>query len=383
MKSILIIPSWYDTPNNKIRGSFFKEQALALREMGYKVTVLYSEVYSWKNIHEFIRVRKVRQYEENGVNVIRNAVLRKPKSGLVGIAKTYIKSITKLYDDHINNKIHIDLIHAHSAIWGGCAAEKICRVHDMKYIVTEHYSGVMRNSTPIEMKRSIRDVYKNSKTNVAVSQALANAMEQHFDAKNTTIIPNMVDVSKFDVGCDESYDSQFTFFALSNLFEGKAVDVLVRAFSEVVAINPKSKLLIGGDGPEREKIIKLISELKLEKNIELLGRLDRYKVNENMQKCNAFIHTSRFETFGIVLIEALACGKPVISTKSGGPNQFINDENGILIDVDDVKGISSAMLLLVENINTYNSSDIRKYCIQNFSEDVVMAKVTHLYEKMI
>ena len=102
-----------------------------------------------------------------------------------------------------------------------------------------------------------------------------------------------------------------------------------------------------------------------------------------MRKSDAFILTSRFETFGVVLTEALACGIPIISTKTSGPMYIVNDENGILVEIDDEQGIANAMLDMKKNYSLYNKKIIRENCESLYSKEVITNKLVNEYERQL
>ena len=107
------------------------------------------------------------------------------------------------------------------------------------------------------------------------------------------------------------------------------------------------------------------------------------KLLEEYQTANAFVLASRFEAFGVVFIEALSAGLPVIGTKSGGPEEIINDANGILVDINNVDQLSNAMEVLYKNYNMYNPEIIRKYAIDNYSEDIIADQIIEKYNYVI
>ena len=100
--------------------------------------------------------------------------------------------------------------------------------------------------------------------------------------------------------------------------EKKGQADLLRAFAERFAGDPSVRLGIGGDGPERGRLHELAGSLAIAEQVDWLGALDRDGVRQAMCEADAFVLPSRLETFGVVVIEALACGLPVVATRSGG-----------------------------------------------------------------
>ncbi|MFA6661181.1 MAG: glycosyltransferase, partial [Bacilli bacterium] len=90
-----------------------------------------------------------------------------------------------------------------------------------------------------------------------------------------------------------------------------------------------------------------------------------------------------FETFGVVLIEALALGKPVISTRSGGPEDIVEETNGLLVPTNDREALGKAMQYMVENYNTYNPQEIQQRCHEKFSEASVAKRLVNVYQQVL
>jgi glycosyltransferase involved in cell wall biosynthesis len=99
-----------------------------------------------------------------------------------------------------------------------------------------------------------------------------------------------------------------------------------------------------------------------------------------MQNCDVFVLSSIVETFGVVLIEVLAVGKPVVATKCGGPEDIVNQDNGILVPTKDVHALAEAMYNIYLNINKYDASLIRNDCISRFGKDSFVEKLRHIYK---
>ena len=104
---------------------------------------------------------------------------------------------------------------------------------------------------------------------------------------------------------------------------------------------------------------------------------------KQFRNCDVYILPSRHESFGVSYIEAMACGKPVIATDCGGPADFVNSENGILVPVGNVEEISNAILNMAENYKTYDPEEIRKFFLNTFSRKVVSSEIFHLYEEVV
>jgi glycosyltransferase involved in cell wall biosynthesis len=102
-----------------------------------------------------------------------------------------------------------------------------------------------------------------------------------------------------------------------------------------------------------------------------------------MQACDVFVLPSLVETFGVVVIEAMACGKPVIATTCGGPENFLLSEHGILVPPGDPEALASAMSLILSKLADYNPSSIRRYALTNFGSETFAENIIGIYEKIL
>lgn len=112
----------------------------------------------------------------------------------------------------------------------------------------------------------------------------------------------------------------------------------------------------------------------------MLGQLTRQEVVEKMHECDVFVLASDFETFGVVYIEALACGKPVIGTRNGGAEDIINETNGVLIDIDNVAQLSDTMKKMYTNEIKFDSNKIAEYTHKRYSSENVAAQLISIYK---
>jgi len=160
------------------------------------------------------------------------------------------------------------------------------------------------------------------------------------------------------------------------LNNGKGFDTLLKAFRIAAGKYTDSRLLIMGDGPERSNLTALAERLGLKGRVEFYGAYVRKEFAEALGESDAFVLASRGETFGVVCIEALACGLPVVATRCGGPEDFVNEANGLLVPVDDAEAFAKAMLEIRENIGSYDSAAISRFARETFSARAVAEKLT-------
>ena len=156
---------------------------------------------------------------------------------------------------------------------------------------------------------------------------------------------------------------------------------LIRAFARVFRDEDVS-LRIGGDGSTRSFLEDIAKELKIDEKITFLGALSREEVAQEMKKCDAFALPSEHETFGVVYIEALACGKPVIGAYNGGAEDIINERNGIIALKNNVNDLGKALKWIRNNYSDYDNLKIREEVVSKYSEGILIEKLKGVYKEV-
>lgn len=380
---IMVIPSWYASSRNKVHGSFFKEQFKALSNAGIKVTVAYNEIWPITMLGRIKENRGIEFSIEDNLKTYRYKDFNYlPKNPLM--FRSFNKRMDKLYKEIVEKEGKIDIIHAHSALWGGISAQYISNKYNIPLVLTEHSSLKYARYVKESYKKYIYKAYDKADALIAVGNGLKNEMKNYTN-NDIKVIHNMVDLKKFniDIKSSEKNNSEDTFnmFSCAFLEEGKGMGNLIEAF--YLAFKSKDAILrIGGDGSLREKLEGMIKELGMENQIFLLGALSREDVAKEMKNCKCFALASEHETFGVVYIEALACGKPVIGTYNGGADDIIKDYNGIIIEKKDVEKLKDALVKMKNEYKTYDKNEIREKTILSYSENVLVEKLKGVYKEI-
>ena len=377
---IMFIPSWYSNVRNKVHGSFFKEQASELQKAGVKVTVAYNEVWPLTMIGKIHEEKGLNYNIEDGLKTYRyknyNYI---PKNALM--FKVFNKRMEKLYKEIVKKEGPIDIIHAQSSLWGGISAAYISEKYNIPLVITEHSSvergPYVKNSYVPFIKHS----FKKAKKVITVGNGLKNEIQALSGRNDIEVIGNLVDLSKFTIK-KRIQNEKFIFFSLAFLEGEKGFDTLIKAFAKKFK-DKEAMLYIGGDGSQRAWLEALAQENGVKKQIIFLGALSRDDVAKWMNKCDCFVLPSRYETFGVVYIEALASGRPVIGALNGGAEDIINNLNGYLVPIDDIDKLAEKMLELYKKIDSYNEEEIRSDCLKRFSPEVIVNKIISVYKEVL
>ena len=378
---VMFIPSWYDNNRNKVHGSFFREQATKLQESGVKVTVAYNEIWPLTLIGKvkeksglsFNIEKGLRTYRYKNYNFI-------PKHQLM--FNIFDKRMEKLYKEVVKKEGKVDVIHAQSSLWGGISAAYVAKKYNIPLVITEHSSVKRGQYVRESYYKRIVNSYKSADSIIAVGNGLKKEIEELTSRKDIKVIGNLVDLSLFNIRNIKRENDEFIFFSVAFLEGEKGLDTLIKAFS-MRFNNEKVRLVIGGDGSQRQWLEGIAKNEGIENQVTFTGALSREEVAEWMNKCDAFVLPSRYETFGVVYIEALASGKPVIGTFNGGAEDIVTKDVGILVNIDNIKELSYAMEYIRKNNKEYQHDKLRKYCTEKFSANVIIKKIINVYKEVI
>ena len=358
-----------------LNGIFEFDQAKALAKVGHDVAML---VIDYRSI-SYKRRYGCFAYEKDGVHVFELSL----PLGIYRRALPILQHfLVRLYKKAVKSFGKPDIIHAHFYSIAAIASV-LKKKFKIPFVITEHSSKLNKNILEISKidARLARKAYKNADSVVAVSKALAVNLKNNFGV-DAQIIPNIVDVSEFQY-VKRGYKADYVFISVGNHIKIKGFDLLIEAFAEAFKDERGVMMQIVGDGPESDNLQCLIDQLGLQEQIILLGERPRNQLNEYYQKSDAFVLASRSETFGVAFIEAMATGLPVIATACGGPNDFVDEQNGYLIPVDDKKALVEALRKMKKNSTSFNLLEISEKCIGKFSPENIGNALTNVYQEFI
>jgi glycosyltransferase involved in cell wall biosynthesis len=387
--NIVVLPSWFPPEG----GEFFAQQARSLARLGHNVTVCVAKSVTLRTPVLWLRALFTLIYgpkhsHDSGLAVysLTYPTLRLGSTFKIELYSFFLSWCFRRATKHLQEP---DIIHVHSVIWAGVAAERISRRIARPYFVTEHRSrfvenGFVSSSDRREMNQDhTREALAGASKVAAVSSSMLPALRRlsGLNASRLTVIPNMVDVDFFQPRpLIEGLD--FRFFSLGNLVALKGFLDLVEAFSLVTRERP-SELVIGGEGPHRRALEQRIRDLGLTDTVILKGNLSRLGVRQEMSNANSFVLASHYEAFGVVFIEAMAMGLPLIGTRSGGPEEVITSEVGLLSDVGDIEGLAANMKRMIDAHGDFDRTRIRQRAVDLYSEDVIARRLTDEFEDVI
>lgn len=394
--NILVLPSWYPNEVSPLGGIFVQEQAKAYAELNPLDNVIvskwndgYCEVTPRKPISLLRALWKSINTKVSDVQIENNFYEFYTPSRIVWSRKLPFGGYNSLYNSFRKTFIRvrkafgsIDVIHAHVSYPAGYLASRLAKEFNLPLVLTEHMSPFpfdryLKDGKPI---KEISQAFRNANQVIAVSSSLQKKI-QSFGLPCHQVIPNFIDDKKFTPVIKRG--TKFRFFTLCGISEQKGIDVLIKAISLLAPpLNENLEFFIGGEGVQLGYYKRLAESMGLT-NVHWLGQVSRVEAPRLFQAAHAYIMLSRHETFGIVYAEAIATGIPVIATRCGGPEDIINEINGLLVEVDNHEKTRSAIEYIYANYSKFDPQEIRKDFEKRFGKTIFAEKLKQAYRSAI
>ena len=394
---VLVISHMYPSRFNEIGGIFVHEQVKALVAKGIKVQVVSPVPWTpfpinylsskWK---KYSAVPEKTVYE--GINIWYPRYVTFPRAWFFASSGQRMYLGIKDVVLKIYQKFQFDLIHAHVALPDGYAGIKIAQKYKKPLIVTIHGQDLQQTIFKSEKcKRNIEKVINFSEKTIVVSKKLKRIGEKCLQVNNNEIIVVSNGINKNDIHTKtnkyfQEYKGKNIILSVSHLIKTKGIDLNLKAISKLKRKYPNIIYLIIGEGKEKKNLEDLVNNLNLQDIVKFIGEVFHHKVMKYMAACDIFSLPSWSESFGVVYLEAMAHGKPVIGCKGEGIEDFVeNGKMGLLVKSKDVGGLTEAMDYLFSNPDEARAigKRARKLVLENYTWEKNAEKTIEVYREVL
>jgi glycosyltransferase involved in cell wall biosynthesis len=375
---VLFISKWYPNELDPQLGDFIKKQAQALSKF-VKVTV----IFPCQNDVDKIEVNQ----EGNFTEVIS---YYKPKRGLDPITRRLInwKRYRKAFDKGLK-EIQFKpekntVVHAHILNRSAVLAKQIAKKFKLPWIISEQSSEYLpqhggRSTLKVQIGKALAS---QANEMITPSAFLKRNLEKIGFRPNIKVVSNICltneKVSEYPA------PNPFIFLMVADLHdEVKNISGLIKTFSKVNAQNENTELWIIGGGADEKKLKEQAAETICHAKIKFLGRMTQPKVQTYFKKVHCLVVNSWVETFSVVCTEALANGRPVISTKCGGPEEIIKKGYGWLFEPGDYDELKAYMLRMIEQHQNFNPDKIASEIRASFSPESTARALLNIYNQVL
>ncbi|MFP4227851.1 MAG: glycosyltransferase [Salinivenus sp.] len=385
---VLVLPSWYPTTEAPRTGIYFVEQIQCLQDAGLQMGVVYPEQQSLRRCSWAALRQKHWQTEWTdtfGVPTLRqygwNVWWRFPPGQRVRVQRA-----VRLGRRYVERHGVPDLIHAQSARWAGAAAARLGSELDVPYVLTEHFTGLQRGAIPFWRRPLVREGFRNADAHAVVSSSLKQTVVRQglAAADDVSVLPNFVDGSFFSPPPDGRPEPPaLNILTIAHLHPKKNIAGLLDAFSDAFAGMESVSLTIVGSGPERASLEQQAAALGLSSQVTFRGSLDRAGVRAALRTAHTFVLPSHHETFGVVLIEAMATGLPVVATRCGGPEDIVTPDTGILIPTNNRAALADALRTLQREHTSFDAESVRASVLERYGRAPFIRRTQALYRRAL
>lgn len=360
MNKVLWLPGWYPNRQDRYDGDFIQRHAVA--------------VAGFIPVHVIYAVKRSVAFSGNEKEIIHSGNLTEeiiyyhsPATGLKFLDRIlsyhkYLAVYRKAIREHIKREGKPSCVHVHVALKVGVLARWIKTKWSVPYFISEHWTGYLEEADhrlehlPFIQQSQLNQVFREAAALTVVSDHLGRAIEKHFPFVKYKRIPNVVDESIFYPAVSPPVDAM-KLIHVSNMSFQKNTEAILRALSLLKQSGFLFRMEVyGSSNPAIET---LVNEMELNKLVSLKGEVPQQELAEAMRGSTALVLYSRFETFGCVIIEANACGIPVILSNLNVFHELVEEgNNGVFVQQDDPKALADAIRIFVEGKILFNYKQI-------------------------
>lgn len=398
---ILIISHMYPSTFNEVAGVYVHQQVKALKDNGVEVRVISPVPFApfplnvikkkW-GLYSKIPHRRI----IDGIKVYYPRYIEFPNGFMFHRTGTTMYHGMKNLVKEIYNEFKFDMIHSHVALPDGDAGLKLSKEYNVPHINTIHGQDLQEKIYEDDRyKEKIFNVIKNSNCTIVVSNKLKNIAIKEQVNRNIKVINNGIDLNEINTIKNniekkslnvDSKKQNVVILSAGNLIRIKGIDLNIKAINIVKNKYSNIKYKIIGEGSQKHEFMKLVKKLNLENNVEFLGRLNHEEVIKHMMECDIFSMPSYIEAFGMVYIEAMALGKPVIAVEGQGiADVIINRESGYLVKEKDVEDLANTLDYIISNMDKAKKvgEEGQKRVVNNFTWDINAIKTIETYKEVL
>jgi L-malate glycosyltransferase len=371
MPNIAVIPAWYPTQGRPLDGIFVRDHTRAAARDSY-VAVLVNEEYAPPPRALF----SVEDSVEDGLRTFRIRHSRVPQLGTAGYLLGILTALRRLRREGRP----VDLLHAHvhRAAWTAMIVGAVTR---LPFVVSEHSSEFASSGIARGALRRARISFPRAKLVCPVSEYLRAQIEAHGIHASLRVVPNPVDTDLFALRPPGARTGPTRMIAVASLQPAKGIPQLLESLRGIA--HRDFLLDVVGDGPARAEYEQLARQAGLAERIVFHGFQPKPVVASLMQSADFFVLPSLGETFSVVVVEAMACGLPVLATRVGGVPELVDDRAGMLVEPGSAEALRAGIDHMLDHHGDYRRELIRESAASGYSLGAVGDAWTAVYRAVL
>lgn len=383
--NVLIVPAWYNHKDTS-SGVFIHEFCERINDQKVNATLLYLNFFNLKELGSYLFSKQPKL--NVSYNVIVTKILNLKSKYLFFLNHTFILNIyyKRVLKEVRASGINFDVIHIQSLCNNVTPyiSKRLSEDLGISYVITEHYTSYHLSKgnvfRPFMEEEFVKRISEKAKYRIAVSQYAAGLFSDYFKS-NFQVIYNLINERFFKDDIQSEKNEKFTFITIGALDTRKGSMELLCAFKKLLEEFESLQLIFIGKGNLEDSMKRYIADNQLIDAVKIYGWMDKGSIIQYLDKSHVLVSASELETFGLTIAEAGLRGLPVIATKSGGPEELITEQNGLLIDKENKEiGLYNAMKTCYLNYKNYNSNIIRQSALVRFDADKIKDSYYRIYQ---
>lgn len=373
-RKVLVIPSWYPSIGSPTSGIFILQQVRALAAVA-DIAVLHVD----SGPEVFAPTVTI----EDGVTVVRAGIA---SAGVWSRLFRYRRAGLAAFRLLRETWGEPEIVHVHALFPAATIARSVKRRLGIPYVVTEHSEEYLASSnrrlvrTPGVLPVLLRPLARSASRTIAVSRFLADRLVELGLAVDPVVIPNVVPVAP---ATPLPRASPHVIAHVSIMSPAKNIGALLQAVDRLRGRRTDFVLRLVGDGECRAAMERLAAELELDSLVEFTGRKTVDEVHAVLASSAFSVVSSTHETFSVASAESLMCGRPVLSTRCGGPEEFVTPDVGRLIASGDVDALVEGLDWMLDHFAEFDPQLLHDYARARFSPDTIAARILDVYSEVL
>lgn len=384
--NLLWLASWYPSKIHPFNGDFIKRHAEALSGVtGLRVIHVVKD-------EEGIVTKNLKVEEQQTGRLTETIIYYHVKTSWILVNRVLSRlrlhsAYRKAIKRFIEKEGLPDLVHVHTGMHAGIHAVELLKNWNVPFVVTEHWSGFLVGpcngffQLPVYVRYKWKRVIERARSVSLVSEVLRKSIEMNFRQKNTVIIPNVVDFSIFFPNLSVSRMTR-QFIHISGMDNLKNPESILKAFSIIAKKYPEAELRIfGNKHKETEELVKC---MEAKERVWVEGEVSQEVLARHLREAAALILYSKFETFGCVIIEANACGTPVIVSDIPVFHELVTEgRNGLFAEPDHPEALARRMEEVIRHPDSFDHEAIAAVAREKYAYPAVAAQLYDWYKSVL
>jgi glycosyltransferase involved in cell wall biosynthesis len=379
---VLFVTSWYPAKNNPNYGIFVKEHAKVIQTTPTEIVVLAVLTERSKSIFKLITNDYI---DESGIRTVELKLVSRFRDIIHYLVPLQNRIAYHYFKKYIFPTFSPDIVHSNVVFPAGVIGDYIAHKINKPRVITEHWSKIAGILKKPYFSYLVKRAYQNASRILPVSEYLKKNMQAlmpYLADEKFHVVPNVVDASLFTYKEKEHSETEMRFCAIATWATKKEPDKYPELFIEAISMlqstmDKKLKLTMIGGGDRVEELKILCAKLNV--NADFVGYKPKAEMAKILQCSHFMLHASRVETFGVVIVESLMTGTPVLCSNVAALPELINDSNGVLCENTVESWVKGLELIILK---PFNQIEIAKGNSLRFSESAIGHQISTIYNEI-